>query len=144
MGEEREVCRNCWYVHIYSVAFGTNGWLVGCALSVVFEQENIHENVYKLSPLTSSPLLSSLSLSTLSPSFSFPPTPPFPPTLPSSVAIDYWVIDRWSGAQVSSASVAELLNEQETRLALRFAGFTLLSATTKDNGQWLGSYEMVN
>ena len=49
-----------------------------------------------------------------------------------SMAIDLWVLETQSRNVVSPLRVAAVLNENSSKVALRFAGFTLLNASTEE------------
>ena len=48
-----------------------------------------------------------------------------------STVVVFWVVDRWQGSLISSSAVAEFLNRPSTRVALRLAGLSVLSASTE-------------
>ena len=48
-----------------------------------------------------------------------------------STVVVLWVVDRWQGSLISSSAVAEFLNRPSTRVALRLAGLSVLSASTE-------------
>jgi len=50
----------------------------------------------------------------------------------NSTAIDLWVFEVLSQSVVSPLRVAGVLNEDKSKLALHFAGFTLLNASTEE------------